>query len=103
MQWAFDVPENGLYEVRLYMGNGFSGANDPGERVFDVAVEGSVPADFNDIDLSSLFGHQIGGVISSTVTVDDGTLDLEFSHGVQNPMVNGIEIVRLDDAYNADF
>lgn len=97
MQWAFDVPQDGLYEVRLYMGNGFSGANDPGERVFDVSVEGNVPSEFNNIDPSSLFGHQIGGVISSTVSVDDGTLDLEFLHGVQNPQVNGIEIVRLDE------
>lgn len=96
MQWAFDVPENGLYEARLYMGNGFSGANDPGKRVFDVAVEGNVPPEFNNIDLASLFGHQIGGVISSTVTVDDGTLDLEFLHGLQNPMVNGIEIIQLN-------
>lgn len=96
MQWAFDVPQDGLYEVRLYTGNGYSGASDPGERVFDVAVEGNVPSEFNNIDPSSLFGHQIGGVISSTVIVDDGTLDLEFLHGVQNPQVNGIEIVRFD-------
>ena len=96
MQWAFDVPKNGLYEVRLYMGNGFSGTNDPGERVFNVAVEGNVPDDFSNIDPSSLFGHQIGGVVSSTVIVNDGTLDLEFLHGAQNPLVNGLEIVRLD-------
>ena len=96
MQWAFDVPKNGLYEVRLYMGNGFSDTNDPGERVFDVAVEGNVPAEFNNIDLSGLFGHQIGGAIGSIVTVNDGTLDLEFLNGVQNPLVNGLEIVRLD-------
>ncbi|MEM8828032.1 MAG: malectin domain-containing carbohydrate-binding protein [Cyanobacteria bacterium P01_G01_bin.19] len=97
MQWAFDVPEEGLYEVRLYMGNGFSGTNDPGERIFDVAIEGSVPDSLNDIDLSEQFGHQIGGVIINTVMVSDGTLNLEFVHSVENPLINGIEIVQLDE------
>lgn len=97
MQWAFDVPEDGLYEVRLYMGNGFDGTSEPGERIFDVAVEGSVPANLDDIDLSNQFGHQTGGVISNAVTVTDGTLNLEFIHGVENPLVNGIEIVQLDE------
>ncbi|MEM7580208.1 MAG: malectin domain-containing carbohydrate-binding protein, partial [Cyanobacteria bacterium P01_A01_bin.80] len=95
MQWAFDVPESGEYEVRLYMGNGFSGTSDPGERIFDVAVEGSVPTDLDDIDLSSQFGHEVGAVISNTVEVTDGTLNLEFIHGVENPLINGIEIVQL--------
>ncbi len=96
MQWAFDVAEEGLYEVRLYMGNGFDGTSEPGERIFDVAIEGSVPADLDDIDLSEQFGHEIGGVINNTVTVTDGTINIEFVHGaVENPMVNGIEIVQL--------
>ena len=97
MQWAFDVAQEGLYEVRLYMGNGYSGTNDPGERVFDVAVEGSIPAEFDNIDLVQQFGHQIGGVISSSATITDGTLDLEFLHDVENPLINGIEIVHLSD------
>ncbi|MEM1395120.1 MAG: malectin domain-containing carbohydrate-binding protein, partial [Cyanobacteria bacterium P01_H01_bin.150] len=95
MEWAFDVTQSGLYEVRLYMGNGFSGTDDPGERIFDVAIEGSVPANLDDIDLVSQFGHEVGGVITNTVTVTDGTLNLEFIHGVENPLVNGIEIVQL--------
>ena len=98
MQWAFDVPEEGLYEVRLYLGNGFDGTSEPGERIFDVAIEGSVPDSLNDVDLSEQFGHEVGGVIYNTVTVTDGTLNLEFIHGaVENPSINGIEIVRLDE------
>ena len=97
MQWAFNVAQEGIYDVRLYMGNGFDGTNDPGERVFDVAVEDSVPTSFDDIDLVQQFGHQIGGMISNSVTVSDGILNLEFLHGVENPMVNGIEIVQLDE------
>ena len=97
MQWAFDVPEEGLYEVRLYLGNGFDGTSEPGERIFDVAIEGSVPDSLNDIDLAEQFGHEVGGVIYNTVTVTDGTLDLEFVHNVENPLINGIEVVRLDE------
>ncbi len=95
MQWAFDVPTAGLYEVRLYLGNGFNGTNDPGERVFDVAIEGSVPNNLNNIDLSAQFGHQVGGLISNIINVSDGTLDIEFLHGIENPLINGIEIVQL--------
>ena len=69
MQWAFDVSEDGLYEVRLYLGNGYEFTSEPGERVFDVAIEDSVPANLDDIDLSNQFGHETGGVISNTVTV----------------------------------
>ena len=97
MAWAFDVPESGLYEVRLYAGNGFDGSSEPGGRLFDVAVEGEVPTTFDDIDLVAQFGHLVGGVLTHTLEVSDGTLDLEFLHGAaENPMINGIEILRLD-------
>ena len=96
MQWAFDVPEAGLYEVRLYMGNGFGGTNDPGERIFDVAIEDSVLSNLDDIDLSDQFGHLVGGMIDNTVEVTDGTLNIEFLHEVQNPLVNGIEIIQSE-------
>ena len=102
MQWAFNVPEDGLYEVRLYLGNGFDGTSEPNERIFDIAIEGSVPEELDDIDLVQRFGHQTGGVIYQTAMVTDGTLNLEFIHGaVENPLVNGIEIVRLSGEENS--
>ena len=94
MRWAFDVPI-GLYDVRLFLGNGFGGTNDPGERVFDVAIEGIVPSHLDNIDLISRFGHQVGGMVSHIVEVTDGTLTVEFLHSVENPLINGIEIVQL--------
>ena len=95
MQWAFDVPEAGVYEVRLYMGNGFSGTSNPGQRVFDVALEGNVPSNLDNVDLVDRFGHRVGGVVSNDVTVNDGTLNIEFLHGVENPLINAIEIVDV--------
>ncbi len=96
MRYGFEV-EDGSYEVRLYMANGFSGTSGVGQRVFDVALEGSVPSEFDDIDLVSRFGHQLGGVVSSTVQVSDGVLNIDFLHQVQNPLVNGIEILAVPD------
>ncbi|MEM9155552.1 MAG: malectin domain-containing carbohydrate-binding protein, partial [Cyanobacteria bacterium P01_F01_bin.33] len=99
MTWAFPILEDGSYEVRLYLGNGFGGTNDPGDRVFDVAIEGSVPDNLDDVDLSAQFGHQVGGVISNTVAVTDGTLNIEFLHDIaQNPLVNGIEIRQVENS-----
>ncbi|MEO0802271.1 MAG: malectin domain-containing carbohydrate-binding protein, partial [Cyanobacteria bacterium J06642_2] len=98
MAWTFPVPAEGLYEVRLFLGDGFGSTNDPGERVFDVAIEGSIPDNLNDVDLSGQFGHRVGGVISNTVTVTDGALNIDFLHdAIQNPLVNGIEIRRVED------
>ena len=95
MEWSFDVPDDGLYGVNLSMGNGFEDTSAPGERVFDVAIEGTVLKNLNDVDLSNQFGHQVGGVISNIVSVTDGTLNIDFLHGIQNPLVNGIEVIQI--------
>ncbi len=100
MEWAFDVSE-GDYVVRLYFAEGYALADRVGERVFDVAVEGDVPEIFNDIDMVSL-AQELGDprqafVLESGVTVLDGSLDLTFLHGQQNPSLNGIEIIGPSD------
>ncbi|NEP60081.1 MAG: hypothetical protein F6K31_24260 [Symploca sp. SIO2G7] len=100
MQYAFDVVP-GVYEVRLYMGNGFAGTSAPGQRVFDVAIEGQVLPNLDNIDLSADFGHLVGGVIANQVVVVDDSLNLNFLHdaveGIHNPLVNGIEIIQVSD------
>ncbi|MEM6801991.1 MAG: malectin domain-containing carbohydrate-binding protein, partial [Bacteroidota bacterium] len=93
MKYAFPVSQAGNYEVRLYMGNGYSGTQSPGTRVFSVSVEGTVPSSLANIDLSGTYGHQVGAMISYTVAVSDGNIDIEFLHNVENPLVNGIEIL----------
>jgi N-acetylneuraminic acid mutarotase len=94
MTYSFPVTSPGSYEARLYMGNGWSGANDPGERVFSVTIEGVAYPDLTDLDLSATFGHEVGGIVVHVVEVTDGLLEIEFSHGsANNPMLNGIEII----------
>ena len=86
--------ETGLYAVRLYMGNAWSGANDPGERVFDVEVENGLFLD--NMDLSGTFGHRVGGMREWQGIVSDGTIDIDFLREVDAPLINGVEIIRLD-------
>ncbi len=93
MQWEFAVTTPGTYQVNLYMGNGFPGTSAPGARVFDVMIEGETPANLDDIDLSGDFGHQVGVLISNSVVVTDGAVTIDFIHGVENPLINAIEII----------
>ncbi len=98
MKWEFPAAIPGFYEVTLLTGNGFPGASEVGERIYDVTVEGEVPSAFNDIDPVALFGNGVGGAITALVEVTDGTLDLEFIHDVENPNLYGIEIARIGSA-----
>jgi N-acetylneuraminic acid mutarotase len=92
--YAFPVTSPASYEVRLYMGNGWSGASSPGQRIFSAEIEGVLYPDLTDLDLTATFGHQIGGIVTHVVDVTDGTLEIEFFHGAaNNPMLNGIEII----------
>ncbi|MBI6121477.1 hypothetical protein, partial [Salegentibacter maritimus] len=48
------------------------------------------------VDLSAQFGHQVGGVFVEEVEVTDGLLEIAFIHGaVENPLINGIEILGV--------
>ncbi|WP_167960951.1 PKD domain-containing protein, partial [Saonia flava] len=98
--YSFPVaPQPGNYEVRLYMGNGFDGTSQPGQRIFDVTIEGVVMPLLNNIDLATTYGHNIGTMISHIVKVTDGVINVEFLHGLEeNPLINGIEILDASDS-----
>ncbi|MEM7379888.1 MAG: malectin domain-containing carbohydrate-binding protein [Bacteroidota bacterium] len=92
-EMEFTIPLiNGDYTVNLYLGNSFSGTSQPGQRIFDIEIEGSLAE--NDLDLVTAFGHQSGGMLSYNVSLIDGALNIRFVHGsIENPLINGIEIV----------
>jgi hypothetical protein len=93
--YAFPVAENGNYEVRLYMGNAFSGTSEPGERIFNATIEGNLYPDLTKIDLSASYGHEVGTMISHIVTVNDGVINISLIHDdIENPLINGIEITQ---------
>ena len=98
MLYGFPVAEEGNYEVRIYLANGFAGTSETGERIFDVNIEGIIYPLLNDLDISGEYGHSTGTVITHVVPVTDGILDISFLHGViQNPLVNGIEILKVSN------
>ncbi|MFE2614660.1 malectin domain-containing carbohydrate-binding protein [Micromonospora chalcea] len=91
MTWQFPVPNGTEVHVRLYMANRYTGTANAGTRIFDVALEGAVVLD--DLDLSAAAGHNVGTMRELTV-VSDGSIDLEFRHVRENPLVNAVEIVK---------
>ncbi|MGF1481071.1 MAG: malectin domain-containing carbohydrate-binding protein [Cyanophyceae cyanobacterium] len=98
MKWELPVEADGDYEVRLFFAENYSKANAVGKRVFDVEVEGSVPAEFDDIDQFAIAGLNAGFALSHTTTVNDNSLSLEFLHNANsnNPALKGIEVFAVD-------
>jgi hypothetical protein len=100
MRWAFPVPAGTLVEVRLFFAELYAGTDNPGERVFDVRVEGSVPPEFNDIDRYAQAGPKGAILRAALITTSGPTLDLEFLHVLENPAINAIEIRAIEGAPN---
>lgn len=82
---------NGRYRVRLTFCESYDGITAPGQRIFDVEVEG-VP-----LQRVDPFGETGGAhralVREVTVNVRDGKLDIRFLGERQFPLVNAIEIL----------
>ncbi|SFR48349.1 PKD repeat-containing protein [Robiginitalea myxolifaciens] len=97
LSYSFPVSQPGNYEVRLYVGNSFSGTSDPGQRIFDVTLEGAALPLLTDLDLSATYGHETGTVISHIINITDGDIDISFLHQVENPLINAIEILDAPD------
>ena len=56
MEFTIPLP-NGDYTVNLFVGNSYTGTSQPGDRIFDILVEGSLVQD--DLDLVATFGHKV--------------------------------------------
>jgi hypothetical protein len=90
LHWGFPVSPGEEAQVRLYFGNRCSCTDEPGQRVFDVTIDGSLVLD--NYDIVADVGHSVGTMKSFPVT-SDGEIDIDFSHVVENPTISGIEIV----------
>lgn len=90
--YEFRVP-NGVYAVRPHFAETYEGAATKGARVFSVAVnDEEVLKDFDPFDAAGGLARPVVRNIGD-VRVRDGRLRVEFEPNVQNPEVNGIEIV----------
>ncbi len=95
MGWEFAIDPGTEVEVRLYFAEIFGGINNNNQRIFDVSIEGSVPSVFDNINpLGTAGALNTGFVLSDTVVVTDGVLDIDFLRDEQNPALKGIEIIE---------
>jgi hypothetical protein len=82
---------NGKYQVKLHFAETFEGVTGPGERVFSFNVEGQ---EFKDFDVfKKAGGAQRAYVETVNVDIADGKLDIKFISNLENPEINGIEII----------
>ena len=90
--YQFAVP-NGVYTVRLHFAETYEGITKEGARLFSVSVNGK-PV-LKDLDVFKAAGGFARPLVKDVehIQVADGKLVIEFAEGVQNPEVNGIEIL----------
>ncbi len=93
MQWHFPVPSGTHVTVRLYMANRCTCTQSANQRIFSVQIDGTTVA--SNIDLSKTYGQNVAHMMSFTRT-SDGSVDITFVHQVENPLINGIEIINND-------
>jgi hypothetical protein len=92
MQWEFPVTSGLAVEVRLFFAETYTGITDAGQRVFDVAIEDQTVLDDFDLYATCGWGHGVMKAFPATIG-PDGKLDIEFTAVVENPLVNGVEVV----------
>lgn len=90
--YQFMVP-NGKYTVRLHFAETFEGITKEGERIFTVKIQ-SKPV-LTDFDVFKTAGGFAKPTVQTfkDVVVTDGKLVIDFVPKVQNPEINGIEIL----------
>jgi len=88
--FSYPVP-NGKYIVKLHFAETFDGISGPGDRVFSFSVGGH---QFNDFDVWVKAGGPNRAYVETVnVEVTNGKLDITFTPKVENPEINGIEIL----------
>ncbi len=82
---------NGKYTVKLHFAETYEGIEGPGLRVFTFKVE---DREFKDFDVWVKAGGPFRAYVEIVpVTITDGQLDITFTNQVENPEINGIEII----------
>jgi Malectin domain len=89
---SFSCPvPNGKYTVKLHFCETYEGITGPGQRIFSFNVEGR---EFKDFDVFAKAGGALRAYIETVnVEVTDGKLDITFTPNIENPQINGIEII----------
>ncbi len=89
---TFSCPlPNGKYVARLYFAETYEGIGGPGERVFSFDLHGR---EFKNFDIWAKAGGPFRAYVETVpVEVSDGKFKITFTHVVENPAINAIEII----------
>jgi Malectin domain len=90
--WSFPVPAGTSVSVRLFFTNQYDGTAAVGQRVFDVNIDGG-PIELDNFDIVATAGATKRATMKSFPVTSDGNVDIDFTNVVENPLVNGIEII----------
>ncbi len=96
MTYEIPVPANAPLEVRLYFAEIYHRLTGPGQRVFDVDIEGVRVLE--DFDIWASVGPYTGTMRSFISSSTDGSLTIEFLHKIENPKISAIEVFVLGAA-----
>jgi hypothetical protein len=90
--YKFTVP-NGKYTVRLHFAETYDGITAEGQRIFSVGInDQTVLKDFDPYKEAGGFQKPVVKTIED-VAVTGGEIVIKFTMNVQNPEINGIEIL----------
>ncbi len=82
---------NGKYIAKLYFAETYSGIAGPGQRVFSFNVQGH---EFKDFDIWAKAGGPYRAYVETVpVEVTNGEFRIVFTHQIENPAINAIEII----------
>ncbi len=90
--YKFLVP-NGKYTVRLHFAETYEGIIGAGERVFSVSIGGREV--LKDFDVFKEAGGDLKPLVKEFkgIPVEDGQLVIDFTPDIENPEINGIEVL----------
>lgn len=92
--YKFTIP-NGRYTIRLHFAETYDGIMAEGERVFSVSINGrTVLEDFDPFKEAGGYQKPIVKTIKDE-SVTNGELAIRFTINIQNPEINGIEILSM--------
>jgi Malectin domain len=92
--WNFPVPAGHNVTVRLYFANQYDGTSQPGQRVFNVLIDGDTK--LASFDIVAAAGHKTGTMRAVPITTDADGICIDCPAITENPLVNGIEIIDND-------
>jgi hypothetical protein len=88
--FTYPVP-NGKYTVKLHFCETYEGITDKGQRVFSFSVQGHETKDLDVFDKAG--GAMHAYIVTVPIEVTNGKVDITFTPNVENPEINGIEIL----------